>query len=121
MDASTRYVWSSGCGEEVCMRIRYDVIVQTSSNGVRKAEVIFNHEPLRPGSVADVFNDIVLEQWLHVGYGYRSYPRGVTTIPVSGIRRKGVGLDGTDIVWMWSTTTKVAVVVKVVYHVFVHE
>jgi hypothetical protein len=93
-------------------KIRYNILVMTSSRGVRKQDFIFNRQPVRPGSVADTLNEVVADQYSHIGFGLRS--NGLTKYIVHGIRLRGAGLDGTDIVWMWNPVTKAAVVVKAV-------
>jgi hypothetical protein len=93
-------------------RARYHVLVMTSSKGVRKADFIATREALRPGSVASGLDNIVNEWYIHMGFG--TMYNGLTKLVVRGIRWDGVGVDGTDIVWMWNTKTKVAAVVKVV-------
>ncbi len=93
-------------------RVRYNILVQTSSRGIRKQDFIFNREPLRPGSVAEYINETVLSQYEHLGFGNRI--NGTTKYQVNGIRIRGAGIDGTDIVGMWCPRTRAAVIVKAV-------
>ena len=93
-------------------RIRYNVIVRTSSRGVAKQDFVFNKEPARPRSIHGVFDDVVNKQYEHLGFGYKY--RGITKYQVNGMRFKGVGVDGTDVVFMWCPQTKACVVIKVV-------
>jgi hypothetical protein len=93
-------------------KIRYNVIVMTSSKGVRKANWTATISPLRPGTIDDGFDGVVQSQYEHMGFGKRF--NGLTKIVVKGIRFKGAGIDDTDVVWMWCPATRVATVVKVV-------
>jgi hypothetical protein len=93
-------------------KIRYNVIVRTSSRGVKKQDVIFNKDPARPRSIKEVFDDVVANQYGHLGFGLRS--NKLPKYQVNGIRYHGVGVDDTDVVFMWCPQTKACVVIKVV-------
>lgn len=95
-------------------KIRYDILIRTSSKGVRKEDFIWNRQPHRPGSIVESFDEAVQDQYQHLGFGLRL--NGTTKYMVKGIRWVGAGLDGTDIVWMWCPQVGTAVVMKVVRH-----
>lgn len=94
-------------------KIRYNIVVRSSSRGIRKGDFTFNHTPYRPGTVQDAFEDAVFKQYEHLGFGVKYYSK-VTKYPVRGIRLRGAGVDGTDVVAMWCHTTKACVLIKLV-------
>jgi hypothetical protein len=93
-------------------RLRYNVIVRTSSRGIEKQPFVFNKEPARPRSISETIDDTVAKQYEHLGFGVRM--NGTTKYEVHGIRFKGAGVDGTDVVWMWCPQTKACVTVRAV-------
>ena len=95
-------------------RVRYDIVVKTSSNGVRKQDFISNRQPLRPGSVTEAIDEVVQAQYEHLGFGVNSF--GLTKYIVKGLRLKGIGILDTDVVMMYCPQTKACVVVKAVIH-----
>ena len=94
------------------LRVRYNIVIQTSSHGVRKADFIWNKDPLRPGSIADQFKEAVDAQYEHLGFGIGVY----TKLPKYWVRGLRIHVGEFDQVWMWCPSTKAAVVVRVVKH-----
>jgi hypothetical protein len=93
-------------------RIRYNVLVRSSSRGVGKADFFFNKDPQRPGSIAEAVDETVAKQYAHLGFGTRM--NGTTKYAVRGLRFTGAGVDGTDVVFMWCPQTKAVVVIGAV-------
>jgi hypothetical protein len=96
-------------------RVRYDVIVQVSVRGNRQPNFVTNREPLRPGSLPDAIDEVVQQQYEHLGFGIRHYSK-LPKYMVKGLRLNGVGVLDTDVVMMYCPQTKAAVVVKAVVH-----